>query len=336
LFNVLRGLWGFHIVRAELSTARELGEQCLDLAKQQKAPALSLWAQYVLGMSLFHLGEFDRAREHLEEGFALYDPERGRGHRALQDPGVACLCYLGLTLWFLGYADRALARCTEALALARKLSHPFSQAYALSLAGVIRQFRREVAETAEHAEAAVVLSIDQSIPYWLAWGNVLRGRTLVEAGDAHRAIAEIRAGLQVFEKTGAQLARPLFLGFLAEAYASDGRIAEGQSTLRLALDEVSRTGERFYEAELVRLQGELMLRTDETAQAAEESFERSAAIARAQNAKALELRAVTSLSRLWRKQGKAAQARSRMDELRSWFREGTDTKDLKEAAAILD
>jgi predicted ATPase len=220
--------------------------------------------------------------------------------------------------------------------LAEKLSHPFSLAYALSLAGVTRQFRREVAESARCAEAAVALSVDQTIPYWLAWGKVLRGRTLAEQGECGRGIAEIRSALEMFESTGAQLARPLFLGLLAEAYGNDGQTAEGLSVLRSALDTVSRTGERFYEAELVRLQGELMSRSETEPVSARERFERAAAIAHAQGARALELRAVTSLNRLLQKQGKQAMARSRLEEACGWFSEGLDTHDLRDARALLE
>lgn len=170
-------------------------------------------------------------------------------------------------------------------------------------------------------------------------------------GQRDRGIDEIRSGLDIYEVTGAQLARPLFLGLLAEACAKAGRIGEGLNALNVALETVSKTGERFYEAELHRLKGELILQSGDEAStlhvldlpsstsrilAAEECFDRAAAIARRQGARALELRAVMSLSRLWRMQEKKAAARPRLEEACQWFSEGLDTPDLQEATALLE
>jgi adenylate cyclase len=118
---VLQALWGFYYIRGELQTAHELGEQCLALAQRAQGPALLLWAHYALGITLSELGEFISAREHLEQGLTLYDPQKGRSHRALLDPGVACLSYGALTLWILGYPDQALKRSYEALTVTQEL-----------------------------------------------------------------------------------------------------------------------------------------------------------------------------------------------------------------------
>ena len=186
LFPVLWGLWDFYLVRAELQTGRELGEQLLTLAQRAQDPALLLEAHDALGQTLWALGEFAPARAQLEQGMALYDP---RQHRSLaflyggEDPGVICFCYAARVLWYLGYPDQALGRINEALALAQELSHPHSLAVALWQAAALHQHRREGQAAQERAEAAIKLSTEQGFPHILAYGTSLRGWALAEQGQ---------------------------------------------------------------------------------------------------------------------------------------------------------
>ncbi len=227
IFAVLRGLWGFYIVRGELQTAHELGEQLLRLAQSVQDPALLLEARYGLGATSFYLGEFASAREHSKQGMVFYDPQKRRSHPALQDPGVACLSYTAWALWHLGYPDQALKRSFEALTLARELLHPISLAWALDFAAMLYQHRLERHTAQERSEAAIMICNEQGFAFWLALGTILRGWALAGQGQVEEGIAQMRQGMAAWRATGAGLARPYFLALLAEAYGQGGQTEEG-------------------------------------------------------------------------------------------------------------
>jgi class 3 adenylate cyclase/predicted ATPase len=338
--SVLWGLARFYLVRAEPKTARELGEQFFSLAQRLQDPALVLEAHRALGQTLFHLGDFACARAYLEQGIALYDPQQ---HRALafrygRDPGVDCRDYTAWALWMLGYPDQAVARIHEALPMAQELSHPFTLAATLILAAILDQFCREVDTVQARAAAAVALSTEHGFPYFLAVGTILRGWTLAIQGQGEAGMAQMRQGLAAWRATGAEFARPYFVALLAEAYGQDGQVEEGLAVLAEALAAVHATEERWWEAELHRLKGELLWQqgTGQTSLEAEASFHQALEIARRQQAKSLELRAATSLSRLWQRQGKRQEAHDLLAPVYNWFTEGFDTADLQRAKALLD
>jgi predicted ATPase len=360
LFPALRGLWNCFNERAELETAHELGEQLLDLAQHTQDPALLVEAHRALGTTLFFLGEFSAARALVEQGIALYDPQQHRSLAFLYgaDPGVVCRLYAAWILWNLGYPDQALQRMDEALTLARGLSHPHSLAFALVFATLLHAYRREGPAVQERAEATISLSTEQGFPSWLAQGTVMRGWALAEQGQAEEGIPQIREGLAGWRATGAELGSPWWLTLLAEAYGKVGQIEAGLEALAEALAAVNKSGERHYEAEIYRLQGELLLkdeggrmkacpersRRDEMSPEAcfleaESCFQRAIEVARAQQAKLLELRAVVSLARLWHSQGspdKKDEARQLLADIYDWFTEGFDTVDLQEAKVLLE
>jgi predicted ATPase len=344
LFWVLLGLRTFYLLRAELKTARELAEQCLSLAQNVQNPSFLVWAHFMLGQTLFRLGEFALAREHLEAGIALYDPQQHRSYGTVpEDPGVDCLCYATWNLWFLGYPDQALQRSHSALTLARELCQPYSLALALDYAARLHQRRGEVQAVHERAEALIALSTEQGFPLCLAYGTTWRGWALAEQGEVQEGLIQICQGLDAWQATGTGMGRSYFLALLAEAYGKVGYTKEELTALAEALALVDRTGERFYEAELYRLKGELTLvqsRVQSPASSvqkeAEEYFLKAIEIARRQQAKSLELRAATSLARVWQQQGKRAEAHRMLSEIYNWFTEGFDTKDLQEAKALLE
>jgi predicted ATPase len=346
LFQVLRGLWYFYLIRVELQTARELGEQLLTLAQHIGDTALLLEAHYALGNTVNYLGEFTAARAHFEQGIALYDPQQHRSHafRYGQDPGVVCRAYAGITLWCLGYPDQALRWSSEALTLARELEQPFSLVYALFFAAMLHQFRREGPLTQERAEAARALAAEQGFALWVAWGTFFRGWALTEWSPAPEArqeqveagLAQMHQGLAAWRATGAETLRPYFLSLLAEASAQVGRCEEGLTLLAEALAVTNEKGERRWKAELHRLKGEFLLaRATGHDTEAETCFRQALDIARRQEAKSLELRAAMSLSRLWQQQGKRAEARQLLAPIYGWFTEGFETADLQEAKALL-
>jgi class 3 adenylate cyclase/predicted ATPase len=345
LFGVLGGLWVFYFDRAEYKTAHELAEQCLRLAQSVQNSYLLVWAHCVVGMTLFNLGEFALAQDHLEQGIARYDPQQ---HRALafsagtNEPGMTSLSEVALALWSLGYPDQALKRLHEALTLAQEVFHPLNLTFALANAALLHLLRREEQVTQERAEVLLALSSEQGFALFLAYGTILQGWALAEQGRGEEGIAQIHQGLVAQQATGAEGLRPHFLALLAEACGKVGQAEEGLSALSEALALVNKTGERFYEAELYRLKGELTLAqssvqglASSVQKEAEECFWKAIEIARRQSAKSLELRAATSLARLWRQQGKKDEAHALLAKIYGWFTEGFDTKDLQEAKTLL-
>lgn len=340
LFPVLHGLYRIYHVRGDLIAAREVGEQLTELGQSLGDQTLLMEAHRALGVPLIWLGEVALARAKLEEGIAIYDAKLVRSHAYTYgiDPGVVCLSYAALAWWFLGFADHALDRSQRALALAEELSHPHSRALALVWAAWLRQFRREVPSTQELAQAAIRLCSEHGYPLWRPMGAILHGWALSESGQKpEERIAQMRQGLADLRATGAGLWQPCFLALIAEACSKVNRIDEGLTVLDQALGVVRERAERFYEAELHRLRGELLLRCNPAEISASETcFQTAIAIARNQQARSLELRAATSLARLWIERGERRNAQDLLTGIWGWFTEGFDTLDLKEAKSLLD
>jgi predicted ATPase len=339
LIPVLLGLWRYYNTRPQLHTAQELGETLLRLAQHTHDPALAVVAHYALGSTWFWLGALPAARQNLEEGIARYTPDQRRApvFRMGQDPGVACRGHAALTLWLLGYPGQALARLHEALALAHELSHPYSLAWALCWAAIVSQLRRDVPAVHKHAEATVVLSTEQGFPLWAASGTSLRGWALALQGQGAEGIAQVRQGIAAGRATGAMLRVPYFSTLLAEVAAHLGHPEDGLQALAEAHTLMEQHEERWWEAEISRLRGVLLLRHPGAPQAEVESLLRRALdVSHRQEAKSLELRAAMSLSRLWQQQGKQVEARVLLTRIYGWFTEGFDTADLQEAKALLE
>jgi predicted ATPase len=333
-------MWALYLGRAEHETAREFGEQCLSLARRLDDPALLLQAHHALGVSEFYLGQLSQAHAHLEQGIRLYDPQQ---HHALTflygnvDPTVACLVYAGWTLWLLGYPDQALERVNEALTLAQQLEHPYTLARGLYLTAFLHQLRREWQAVSEHANTAITVATAQQMALMLAVGPIMRGWALAMQGQRAEGLTQLRQGLDAYRATGAAYQRPHFLGMLAEVHQSLRQPEAGLTALSEALALVETTGERYYAAELHRLKGELLLQhAAPEGSHAETCFQQALDLARRQQAKALELRAAMSLSRLWQQQGKRDEARALLAPIYGWFTEGFDTADLQEARALLE
>jgi predicted ATPase len=339
LAPVLFGLWRFYAVRPQLHTARELGETLLRLAQQAHDPALAVSAHYALGFTWYCLGGLPAARMHLEEGIVRYTPDQHRApvFRIGHDPGVACRVHAAMILWLLGYPVEALARIHDALALAQELSHPYSLAFARFWAAFVAQVRRDVPAVHEQAMACVTLSTEYGFPFYAAVGTSFRGWALARQGQGEEGMAQMRQGIAAWRATGAALYVPYLCTLLADvcdhlSYPEDGLQALAEAHILVEQQE-----ERWWEAEVCRLRGVLLLRQRGTQQAeAEAYFQRALDVARRQEAKSLELRAAMSLSRLWQQQGKQAAARELLAPIYDWFTEGLDTADLQEAKALLE
>ena len=340
LFRVLWGLWSVYSARGEVQTQRALGEQLLSLAQRLQDPDLLLEAHHSLWATLFTGGELVATQPHQEQGMRLYDPQRHRAHAALysgHDPGVCCRQQAAHCLWLLGYPDQAMASMQEALALAQQLAHPMSLTLALFWAAMLHHLRREAPLTQARAEAAMTIATDQGFPQELARATPLRGWALAESGREEEGRAQIQQGLAAYQATGATRDRPYYLTLLAETSAQVGQTTEGLEALTEALATLAQSGVRWWEAELYRLRGALLLQgTVAQPEEAVACFHQALAVARRQQAKSLELRAAMSLSRLWQRQGKRDKARQLLAEIYDWFTEGFDTADLQEAQALLD
>jgi predicted ATPase/class 3 adenylate cyclase len=338
LWPVLYGQWVFHGVRAEHNAAREVADEFLRRAQDHQETSATLVAHRIHGTGAFWRGEVAAARPHLERALALYDPERHRSLAFLyvQDPRVAALSALSWTLFAMGYPEQARARSREALAAASELAHLNTLAYALLFACFFEQYRLAWREAKDRAEKLIELATEQNFPHFLAAATVIRGWALTQSGELETGLAQLRQGLPAWRATGAGLYEPYFLGLQAEVLGRSGAAEEGLDLVAKALERVEETGEGWFEAELHRIMGELMLRLPKPDPIpAEAQFGHAAATARQQGAKLWELRAATRLAQLWREQGRCGEAHDLLTPLYGQFTEGFGTPDLQAASAIL-
>jgi len=348
---VVFGLFAFYVVRADHEKALSLGKHLLSLAESAQDRALLVQAHNAMGLALFFQGDFAAAREHLERCSDLYDLDQ---HRSLafayagQDPGVTSAVFSAWASQTAGYPDQALKRTRDALSLAELLSHPYSLTYAQGIAAAVHQLRKEGEETQNLADASIRVATEHGFPFWTAFQTILLGWVLVKQGKADEGIAQMSHGMGTYWATGAELLRPYLIGLLAEVLAETGSTERGLALLAEALEAVEKTGERFYEAELYRQKGELLLRSYNKSSEApdfvvqpsrfseiERCFLKAISVACRQRAKWFELRAATSLARLWHHQGRKEKAHTMLTKSYSWFTEGFETTDLMDAKLLL-
>jgi predicted ATPase len=336
LFPVLWGLALVHNVRGEPKKGRELGDELLKLAQRLDDPALILEAHHMQWTTSFNLGDWVAAKNHIESGRLLYNPQQ-HSRYAFQygghDPGVCCDVHAALVLWHLGYPDQALQRSGEAISRAETLSQPFSLAQSWFWTAYLHQLRGERKAVERLTEMGMALATERKFARFMNLGIALRGWLAVKHGDVEEGIDQLRQALatQTFNQEQQQS-----VAFLAEGYAKAGRIDQGLRVLEDAFVVASKTGMHTYEPELHRVKGHLLLTWGGAdRREAEVCFQNAVKIARSQNAKSLELRAATSLAQLWQRQGKLNQARNLLGEIYGWFTEGFDTADLKEAKGLL-
>jgi predicted ATPase len=354
--EALWGLWTFHALRADLQTALEIAEEFLRLASRLPYPGLAMRGHWALEINFMHLGQFDLSLEHFEKALLLCDPELHLNDALLyaQNPSVAMPCFASWTLWFLGQSDQALKQIQKALTLARELSEPHGLAHALFFAAILHQLRGDARLAQEHAAEAIGVSQEHGLLLYQAMAEVTQAWARHKQEPQQAAIDQMRQGIIAHRATGTEVIRPHFLALLAEALQYTSQVEEGLCLLEEALTMVERNEECYYQAELYRLKGELLYtqlaarnvssitkdkKSMETKQPsladAETCFTQSISIARRQKAMSLELRAVTSLARVYRNQGKLRGARIMLEEISAKFTEGFDTADFREAKALL-
>ena len=336
-FPALRGLWGFYFNGGTLLTAQEVGEQLLRLAQRAVASTDRLEAHYALGITLFFLGDYPAAQTHCTQGMAFIDPMAPRAQALHHGTAseVGCRAIAAHTLWCLGYPAQAMQRSQEALAQAQTLAHPYSLAFAQQWATLLHLRRREVPAVQAQADALLALATAQGFPFWVGLSTCWRGWALAMQGQGEAGLAQMHQGLDAVAAMGQELARVHCRMLLAEALGYTGQVEAGLRLLAEGLVEIEASGQGYLLAEAHRLQGVLLLQQGvlETAQA-EGCLQQALTIARRQQAKAWELRAAMSLSRLWQQQGKRTEARTLLAPIYGWFTEGFDTADLQEAKTL--
>jgi DNA-binding winged helix-turn-helix (wHTH) protein/predicted ATPase len=325
-----------HVARGELDRAQWLAEDLLRLSLQRDDSAGLVLGHLSSGRNRFIGGRFAPARSHLEKVLVLYDPI---SHRPLADQTgthlhVVAQAHLAIVLFCLGFPDQAMAQSSAAIAEARKLAHPSSLAASLTLGNILLLLVGDNVALEERACQLVAAASEQGFPFRRAMGTISRGWVKVKNGDVAEGILLLRSGSAAYRATGAEVWVPHYLALLAGAYEIVGQIDESLTLLDEAFQIVKRTGERWFEAELHRHKGQLLLRKGRT-EAAEDLYRKALSIAAEQEAKLWELRAAASLARLRRDQGRYSEARDLLTPVYGWFTEGLDTPDLKEAKALL-
>jgi predicted ATPase len=339
-FGIMLGMWEWHIVRGDLRTCVEQAADGIALAERLNDPGVTMEALFMPGVTMFYRGQFALARPYYETALATYD-DRARtrfwttytGH----DGGVTHRCYLALTLWHLGYPDRALELARQACELARTIGHAFSLAHAVDFLAYLYHYCRLGAETQATAEEEIAIGTDQGFPFWHAVGTMNRGVGMLQQGRLEEALPLLLKGFNAFRATGAEIRVPSYLGLLGAAYTQSARFADAHRVLDEALTIAEKNDDRTHEAELYRLKGELLLaEAPDTTSAAAECFHRAIETAQRQASRGWELRATMSLARLWHRQGRGAAARSAIAAVYDTYTEGFATPDLVDARALIE
>jgi class 3 adenylate cyclase/predicted ATPase len=339
LFLVLAGVWAVSYISFKGDVMRELAEQFLALAEMQRATIPIMYGHRVMGVSLVLTGDISEGRAHLDQAVALYDAAE---HRPLAmhfgvDARVAILSYRSWAAWLLGYPEAALTDAEQALKDARATGHAATLIYALFHASFTHIHCAKYAGANAETDELVALVDEKGALFWKAHGMLLKGCVLGLSGKALDAVQMISAGISALRATGTTSIIPSHLSYLARAHTELGQFDDAWRCIRDAIAAIETTKERWYEAEVNRIAGEIaMLSGEPDAPKAEAHFEHSLAVARQQQAKSWELRAAMSLARLWRDQGKPQQGRELLAPVYGWFTEGFDTRDLKEAKTLLE
>jgi predicted ATPase len=327
----------YHVFRGEFDLALRVDEDLLRLSGQRNDSAGLVLGHLSSGRTLMLVGKFAASRSHLETVLALYDPisHGSLVHHTTTHPHVNSQAISGIDLFCLGFPDQALAQSNAAIAEARRLTHPQTLAVTLGCGAILLSLVGDDAALDEWADRLVAVTTEHGIPSWRAVGTIHRGWVKVKNGDVTEGMSLLRSGSIAFRATGAELWMPHYIALLAAACEIAGQIEEALTLLDEALQIADRTGERWLAAELNRHKGQLLLRQGHT-EAAEELYRKALSIAEEQEAKLWELRAAASLARLRRDQGRRAEARDLLAAVYSWFTEGLDSPDLKEAKALLE
>jgi len=343
LFRVQFGLSIICAVRGEYARALSLAEECLRLAERMNDEDLMAQAYWACGLSLQYPGEYAACLTHLEKAVAMGGLMQDPPSVSLQKKIAAVFSqgHLAVVLLYMGWPDKAETVKQNILTRKSAVTHPLSHADNLYLAAFVEVFHNRIVEVKRLSEIILQYAREQGLKWYIAVGQMLRGWATAKAGSVEDGFAQFRQGVSAYRATETELSLTFFLALFADALAGAGLFEQAADSLTEALALAERTGERYYESELHRLKGELILKTHDGNSSslsahAEAAFQSAIQISRRQTAKSLELRATVSLARLWERQGKSAQARRMLVEIYGQFTEGFDTPDLRNAKALLD
>jgi class 3 adenylate cyclase/predicted ATPase len=338
LFPVLRGVHVYFLLHGNARRACEVARQMLELAEGERDPSQLLVAHQSVGLARLLLGELTGAREHHEAAVANFVDGRAGLDRALPgagDPAVECLSGLALLLWLLGYPETALERSRESYALAQERAFPVALFFSDLFSGHLHVGRGEPEEVRRIGDRLAQLAADTGYALAAVTGEFFQGWAAVTEGRVEEGFAGLRRGAETHVAIGLLANAPLFLCFLAEASIGAGMTEPAAATLAQAAEIAEPGSQRFMDAEVARLRGELLLRQEAPAEEAEAELRRALDIARCQTARSLELRAALGLARLWACQDRRAEAQTLLAGVYGGFTEGFETKDLREARALL-
>jgi DNA-binding response OmpR family regulator/class 3 adenylate cyclase/tetratricopeptide (TPR) repeat protein len=336
-FEALYGVWQCHLVSGGIAAARPFSEQLVRMSEREQDPGLRLQSYHSEWSTLVYAGEVAKGREYADAGRRIYDVESHQAHRLVfggHDPGVCAGCMSALAEWLMGYPDTALASSAEALALSRRIAHPFTSSVALILASLLHLSNREPEEALKWLDTAEALATEQRLSL-IAEPNLLRGAALVGQGAPEQAIIRIEQALREMRRRGGAFYLPFGLAFLADAFARRGQHPAAAAAIREGLEAAGATGAHVWDAELHRIHG-IVLLAENKADGGEAALREALRVARAQQARTYELRAATCLARVWDEQGRRTQARNLLAPIYGWFTEGFNAPDLKDAKTLLD
>ncbi len=337
LAATLFGLWRFYVVTKTLNETNDVAMRLHRIAKEKQQTELQVVSDYALGYTALCKGDLEKAKANLSEGIARYSPEQRSEaiYRTAQDPGVACRAYLGMTEWLLGYPEVAQNRIEQSIELAEELNDTFSLAYALCFSGAIVAEVSGI-DTGEVVERGLQIATDGGFALWIAFAEVQRNSRVFNDTKSETTLLALAESVKAIPQMGVHINTPYFATLLAQGYQQVGRIDEGLKILEDAFSSLDARGEYWWHAEVLRQKGELLLSlSTDNVREAEKLFELALDISQQQKAKSLELRAATSLARLWSSQGKEENARNLLGGCLTWFTEGADTADHKEARQLL-
>ena len=339
LFSVLYGFWVGNRMAFKGDVVRELAAQFLALAQNQRGKVPLMIGHLLMGISLVLVGRPMEGRAQLDRAIALYDPSE---HRSLatrfgHDVRASALVWRAFALWALGYPEAARADTVRALDDARDIGHAATSMFALSHSALTLIHCGDYAAGSALADELVALADEKGTSYWKAYGMLLHGWLSALTGKRSDAVAVTTSAIPAMRSTGATAYAPWYLSYLASSHAGLGQFEDARRCIAEAMTSAEATGEKWCSADVHRIAGEIVLMSPEPdAAKAQEHFERALTVARQQQAKSWELRAATSMARLWREQGRRQQARDLLAPFHGWFTEGLDTLDLQQARMVLD
>ncbi len=335
--QTLNGLQSVYVVQAKLEKVQLVSDELHTLYQRSLGTVPPPVAGMVLAGARLHLGRITEANAHFAEIIAAHDPDQLLHLQESHGSNYAAhaRAWQAHALWCLGYPQQAQKRGIDAVKLAQDLDQPFNQALVSAYLALLQQLSADEAVAREHAEYAHALASKYQAPYYRDWAAILVSYALASEQPDEERIGRLRGSIVAFKASSARLRLPYYLALLTQVYGKAGRAEEGLASIDEALAEARAHNERWWDAELHRLRGELLLMHGADASDVEAAFLRAIDIARAQQARSLELRATMSLARLWIAQNRPADARRRLGDVYAWFTEGFDTPDLQAARLLL-